>query len=459
MDRGEFQLRKKQGKMFSFIKEFRGDFLTPIGIFNALGERGKFIFESGTRDNNFARYSYIGYGNSTEIIELNSLEEVSEEVKREFNKTSNPFPFKGGAIGYTAYNLIGKYEPTLKYTNEDKMQVKDCSFKLYKDYICYDHFTHKVSIVKNIETDDSRSYEEIESEINKLYTEISNTKVCEVESNKNVEKIKFYSNYTKDEYIKKIEKCKEYIKQGDIFQVVFSQQITCKVNKSGLEIYRRLREENPSSYMFYINNGDCEIIGASPESLVSVREGIVVTNPIAGTRRRGKDSIEDKELELELLNDEKEKAEHVMLVDLGRNDIGKVSEIGTVEVNEFMKVEKFSHVMHLTSKVAGKLKEGIDSIEALISTMPAGTVSGAPKIRAMEIIEELENRKRGIYAGAVGYFSYGGNMDMSIAIRTIVLKGEIAFLQAGGGIVYDSDPEKEYEESLNKVKILMEVLQ
>ncbi|WP_303211244.1 anthranilate synthase component I family protein, partial [uncultured Clostridium sp.] len=215
---------------------------------------------------------------------------------------------------------------------------------------------------------------------------------------------------------------------------------------------------NPSSYMFYIDNGDFEIVGSSPESLVSVRDGIVTTNPIAGTRRRGRDEKEDKALEEELINDEKERAEHVMLVDLGRNDIGKISEVGSVKVEEFMNIERFSHVMHMTSKVSGKLKKGVDSIYALISTMPAGTVSGAPKIRAMEIIEELENRKRGIYAGAVGYFSYGGNMDMSIAIRTMVIKDKTAFLQAGGGIVYDSDPEKEYEESLNKMRILMEVL-
>ena len=374
------------------------------------------------------------------MAELTSLEEVNEEIKRDFDESSNPLPFKGGVIGYIAYNLIGKYEPTLKYKNEDKLAVKDCLFTVYKDYICYDHFTHKVSIVKNIEKDDCRSYEQIKREIYEH------------------EEIEFISNYTRKEYIEKVEKCKEYIRNGDIFQVVFSQQVTCKTNKSGVEVYRRLRENNPSSYMFYIDNGDFEIVGSSPESLVSVRDGIVTTNPIAGTRRRGRDEEEDKALEEELINDEKERAEHVMLVDLGRNDIGKISEVGSVKVEEFMNIERFSHVMHMTSKVSGKLKKGVDSIYALISTMPAGTVSGAPKIRAMEIIEELENRKRGIYAGAVGYFSYGGNMDMSIAIRTMVIKDKTAFLQAGGGIVYDSDPEKEYEESLNKMRILMEVL-
>ena len=453
----EFSFRKKSGKSFSFIKEFRGDLLTPIGIFNALKGNRKFIFESGTKGSNFARYSYIGCGDK--MAELTSLEEVNEEIKRDFDESSNPLPFKGGVIGYTSYNLIGKYEPTLKYKNEDKLGVKDCLFTVYKDYICYDHFTHKVSIVKNIEKDDCRSYEQIKREIYDLYHEICSCKMETEDFQENEhEEIEFTSNYTRKEYMEKVEKCKEYIKNGDIFQVVFSQQVTCKTNKSGVEVYRRLRENNPSSYMFYIDNGDFEIVGSSPESLVSVRDGIVTTNPIAGTRRRGRDEKEDKALEEELINDEKERAEQVMLVDLGRNDIGKISEVGSVKVEEFMNIERFSHVMHMTSKVSGKLKKGVDSIYALISTMPAGTVSGAPKIRAMEIIEELENRKRGIYAGAVGYFSYGGNMDMSIAIRTMVIKDKTAFLQAGGGIVYDSDPEKEYEESLNKMRILMEVL-
>lgn len=452
----EFLEKKKSGKIFSVIEESRGDFLTPIGIFNSLKGKRKFIFESGTRGVNFGRYSFIGSLNELDK-ELLSLEEVNEKVKESFDNESNKLPFKGGAIGYTAYNLIGKYETKLKYTNEDKINVEDCLFNFYKDYICYDHFTHKVMIVKNIDKDDERTFEEIESEIKEIYHSISSYRE-EIEEQSVKEEVKFEFNYTKEEYIEKVEICKDYIRKGDIFQVVFSQQISCDTKKSGVEIYRRLREENPSPYMFYIDNGDFEIVGASPESLVSVKDGVVLTNPIAGTRKRGATVKEDEELEKELRADEKEKAEHVMLVDLGRNDIGRISEIGTVKVEEFMEIERFSHVMHMTSQVSGKLKKGLDSIQALISCMPAGTVSGAPKIRAMEIIEELENRKRGVYAGAVGYFSYGGNMDMSIAIRTMVIKGGKAFIQAGGGIVYDSNPELEYEESLNKAKILMEVL-
>ena len=253
-------------------------------------------------------------------------------------------------------------------------------------------------------------------------------------------------------------KAKEHILAGDIFQVVLSQRMTCITEKSYFEIYRRLREENPSPYMFLIDYDNYQVIGSSPESLVSVKDGKAITNPIAGTRKRGETPEVDSALEKELMEDKKELAEHVMLVDLGRNDIGKVSKIGSVNVSEFMKIEKFSHVMHITTKVVGDISDDKDGFDALAACLPAGTVSGAPKIRAMEIIEDLENSKRGIYSGAVGYFSYGGDMDMAIAIRTLILKGKTAYLQAGAGIVYDSVPEKEFEEIQNKLMVLKEVL-
>jgi anthranilate synthase component 1 len=234
--------------------------------------------------------------------------------------------------------------------------------------------------------------------------------------------------------------------------------MTCETEKSYFEIYRRLREGNPSPYMFLIDYDDYQIIGSSPESLVSVKEGKVITNPIAGTRPRGQTPEIDNALEKELMEDKKELAEHVMLVDLGRNDIGKISEIGSVNVSDFMKIEKFSHVMHITTKVVGMIKENYDGFDAIAACLPAGTVSGAPKIRAMEIIEDLEEFKRGIYSGAVGYFSYGGDMDVAIALRTLILKGKTAYLQAGAGIVYDSVPETEFEEVQNKLKVLKEAL-
>ena len=258
--------------------------------------------------------------------------------------------------------------------------------------------------------------------------------------------------------MKKVDRAKDYIKKGDIFQVVPSQRMYCKTEKPPLEIYRSLREGNPSPYMFFLDYYSYQVIGSSPERLVAVKGRKVMTNPIAGTRKRGRSKHEDLKLEEELINDEKERAEHVMLVDLGRNDIGRVSEVGTVEVKDFMKIERFSHVMHITSQVVGVLRKNKDAFDALASCLPAGTLSGAPKIRAIEIIEELEDKKRGIYGGAVGYFSYGGDMDMCIAIRTLVLRDKIAYLQSGGGVVYDSDSEKEFEETQNKLMALKEAL-
>ncbi|NSB25774.1 anthranilate synthase component I family protein [Clostridium saccharoperbutylacetonicum] len=272
------------------------------------------------------------------------------------------------------------------------------------------------------------------------------------------EEVSFEFYTSREKFIENVKKAREHILAGDIFQIVLSQRMKCQTEKSYLEIYRRLREENPSPYMFLLDFDDYQVVGSSPESLVSVKNGKVSTNPIAGTRKRGETPEIDSILEKELTEDEKELAEHVMLVDLGRNDIGKVSKIGTVNVSDFMKVEKFSHVMHITTKVVGDILDNKDGFEALAACLPAGTVSGAPKIRAMEIIEELEECKRGIYSGSVGYFSYGGDMDMAIIIRTIILKAKTAYLQAGAGIVYDSVPEKEFEEIQNKLMVLKEVL-
>jgi anthranilate synthase component 1 len=263
------------------------------------------------------------------------------------------------------------------------------------------------------------------------------------------------SNLTKEQYLANVEKAKEYIYNGDIIQVVPSQRLSRPTQASPFAVYRALRSVNPSPYMYYLHLGDVHIVGASPELLVQVEDGIVSNHPIAGTRPRGKDNAEDRALEEDLKNDEKEIAEHIMLVDLARNDVGRISEPGTVQVTQFMEIERYSHVMHLVSHVQGKLKEGYTQFDAMRACFPAGTVSGAPKIRAMEIIAELEPDKRGPYAGAVGYFDFSGNMDTAIAIRTIVIKDGVAYVQAGGGIVADSIPENEYQESLNKAQALL----
>lgn len=402
--------------------------------------------------------SFLGDDPYKEIMgdTLEEIEKLRQEVSKDFSN-DNPFPFKGGAIGYIGYDTASLYEKKLNFVNDDDIKAPIIRFNFYKRYICYDHFTHKVFVVDNIFQDDSREYDKIVEQQKEYFLNLLKIDYTFTEVNKG-EPINFKFATQKDKFLENVRKAQEYIKAGDIFQVVLSQRMYCETEKTPLEIYRRLREDNPSPYMFFMDYDEYQVVGSSPESLVSVKGDEVITNPIAGTRKRGKDEEEDRKLEDELLKDEKERAEHVMLVDLGRNDIGKVSEIVTVEVKDFMKVERFSHVMHITSQVVGKLKENKDAFDALVACLPAGTVSGAPKIRAMEIIEELENVKRGIYAGTVGYFSFGGDMDMCIAIRTFVLKGKTAYLQAGAGIVYDSIPENEFEEIQNKLLALKEAL-
>lgn len=455
----EFEVRKESGRVFSVISEFRGDEITPITLFNGLKGSKKFIFEGGTKENNFGRYSYLSEDPYQEIVgeTLKEIEEIKKEILIDFMTDNNNFTFKGGAIGYMGYDTITLYEKKLKFENEDELNVPTIRFNFYKRYICYDHFTHKVYVIDNIFKDDIRSYKKILKEQKEYFKALISGYVSPVEVEEKRE-INIRFGTSKEEYMEIVRNAQDYIKAGDIFQVVPSQRMYCETEKSPLEIYRRLREENPSPYMFFIDYDEYQVIGSSPESLVAVRGTEVITNPIAGTRKRGETELEDKALEDELINDEKERAEHVMLVDLGRNDIGRVSKIGTVEVQDFMKIERFSHVMHITSRVVGELAEDKNAFDALASCLPAGTLSGAPKIRAMEIIEELENKKRGIYAGAIGYFSYGGDMDMCIAIRTLVLKNGVAYLQSGGGVVYDSDPELEFYETQNKLMALKEAL-
>lgn len=477
-------LKNKSGNIgFSVISEYRGDEITPIKIFNSLKGSNKFIFESGEKRNLEGRYSFISENSYLEIQgnDSTTIDKINNELNKGFNIESNPLPFKGGCIGYIGYNAVAFYEKAIKIDNEDKLNLPVVKFNFYKRYVAYDHFTSKLYIVNNIFQEDDESYEGVLDSQNKYYKEFITSEVVIVEDINNCNKDNCKHDNYKDKYediisqdkgeknifsysdsdenfFSIVEKAKEHIREGDIFQVVLSRRGTVKTDKSALEIYRSLREENPSPYMFLLDYKDYQVIGASPEILVSIRNGIITTNPIAGTRKRGINIEEDLRLEEELKNDSKELAEHVMLVDLARNDVGRVSEVGTVEVTSFMKIAKFSHVMHIASTVQGRLKDKDDILKALFSCFPAGTVSGAPKIRAMQIINNLEELDRGIYSGAIGYASYGGNLEMCIAIRTIVLKDKIANIQAGAGIVYDSIAEKECEEVDNKLKILREVV-
>lgn len=455
----EFQSRKKSKAAFSLISEYRGDEITPIRLFNGLKGKRRFIFESGSTENYFGRYSFLGEDPYKEIVgnSLSEIEDLKKEIRINFDKESNDFSFKGGAIGYMAYDTIALYEKKIVLKNEDKLSIPLIRFNLYSRYITYDHFTHKVFVIDNILENDNREYEEIIKEQKKYILNLLHkpANIEELEEKKDIN-IEFCTS--KEKYEENVRIAKEHILAGDIFQVVPSLRMSCETEKSFLEIYRSLREVNPSPYMYLIDYDTYQIIGSSPESVVSVKNGKVSTKPIAGTRKRGETPEIDSELEKELMKDKKELAEHVMLVDLARNDIGKISEIATVEVQDFLKVEKFSHVMHITSSVSGKLLNNLDGFDALSSCLPAGTLSGAPKIRAMEIIEELEEYSRGIYGGSVGYFSYGGDTDMAIAIRTMIMIGKTAYLQAGAGVVYDSVPEEEFEEAQNKLMALKEAL-
>lgn len=460
LSKEQFTKKKQEKLIFSLISEYRGDEVTPIRIFNGFKGKRRFIFESGSTENYFGRYSFLGEDPYKEIVgnTLSEIDELKREIRINFDKTSNLFSFKGGAIGYMSYDTAQLYEKKkLNFKNPDPLNMPTIRFNLYSRYICYDHFTHKVFVVDNILENDNRKYEDIITK-QKEYILSLLCNPSNIEEMEELKEINIEFCTTKQKYEENVRIAKEYILAGDIFQVVPSLRMKCTTEKSYIEIYRRLREMNPSPYMYLIDYEDYQVVGSSPESVVSVKNGKISTKPIAGTRKRGETPEIDSKLEKELMEDKKELAEHVMLVDLARNDVGRISKIGSVEVQDFMKVEKFSHVMHITSSVVGNIIDNFDGFDALSKCLPAGTLSGAPKIRAMEIIEELEEYSRGIYGGSVGYFSYGGDTDMAIAIRTIVMQGKTAYLQAGAGVVYDSVPEKEFEEAQNKLMALKEAL-
>jgi len=388
---------------------------------------------------------------------------VAEELDRYKIVPVSGLPrFCGGAVGYLSYETVTRFEE-LPSPDADPLSLAESIFMFVDTMLVFDHVTHKIKVLSHVHLDGDieKAYQKAVNKIDNLVERLSQP----LQPNQHAKpathpmsNYKLSSNFSKDEFEDCVLKIKQYITAGEAIQVVLSQRLFQRTDVAPFEIYRALRTINPSPYMFFLDFADFCIIGASPEILVRVEDGVVMTRPLAGTRPRGKSPAEDARLEQELRSDEKERAEHIMLVDLGRNDIGRVSEPGTVEVSELMDVERYSHVMHLVTHVQGKLRRDMTAFDALRACFPAGTVSGAPKIRAMEIIAELEPEKRGPYAGAVGYFSFSGNMDMAIAIRTMVMTKGIAYVQAGGGIVYDSVPEREYEESLNKARALLKAI-
>lgn len=459
-----------QGKiMVPVYREMIADLETPVSAFMKIQNGGNsFLLESVEGGQKLARYSFIGTEpyktiSSSEGSKVDLLKQINQELGEYKIKNIEGLPrFCGGAVGYLSYEAASTFED-IPTPQKDSLKLPKSLFMLTDTLLVFDHIKHMIKIISYVRLDGDveESYKKAISKIEELIRRLKNP-IPPQKERPPQDKTSSYditSNTSKEDFIKRVEKIKKYITEGEAIQVVLSQRLMRKTNATPFEIYRALRTINPSPYMFYLEYNSFQIIGASPEILVRVEGGNVMTRPLAGTRPRSKNKKEDKELEKELLQDEKERAEHVMLVDLGRNDIGRVAEPGSVKVSDLMNVERYSHVMHLVSHVQGKLRSDMTSLDALKACFPAGTVSGAPKIKAMEIIAELEEEKRGPYAGAAGYLSFSGNMDMAIAIRTMVMKDQTVYMQAGCGVVYDSVPENEYQESLNKAKVMIKAVQ
>ncbi|RRJ15590.1 anthranilate synthase component I [Lachnoanaerobaculum orale] len=454
--------------------EILSDFITPIEAMRILkaASTHAYLLESAKANENWGRYTFLGFepelsiscidgkmnvdGKEFECSDpTNYLRELLKKYKSP--RISSLPPFTGGLVGYFSFDFINYKEPSTKMNIDDSEGFKDIDLMLFKDVIAFDNVKQKIILITNIELD-----KDIDVEYEKALKRLNSIKELLHTGKKSFEGGKLLGEVTplfsKDEFSKMIGKAKHHIKEGDIFQIVLSNRLQANFEGSLLDTYRVLRTVNPSPYMFYFSGTDVEVAGASPETLVKLEDGILHTFPLAGTRPRGKSEKEDKELETELLADEKELAEHNMLVDLGRNDLGKISKFGSVVVEKFHSIERYSHVMHIGSTVRGEIRPEYDALNALEAVLPAGTLSGAPKIRACQLIEELENNKRGIYGGAIGYIDFTGNMDTCIAIRLAYKKNGKVFIRSGAGIVADSDPDKEYMESINKAGAVVDAL-
>src|SRR5579871_423619 len=482
----EFQKLAKQGNLIPVYDVFSADLLTPVSAYLriAQGARHSFLLESVEGGEKIARYTFAGanpeevfrYANGACVLE--SRDRIVWEEKdpvtflrahmERFRPVRLPGlpPLVAGAIGYFSYDMVRLIERLPKRLR-DEIGLFDALLMFFHGLIAFDHVQHRLWIVRNVFTEGHGSlrakYDAAVKEIRRTRKLLEQPVAEEVPKKKSKSardgKVAISSNFAQPAYLAAVKKAKEYIRAGDIFQVVISQRFSAKTKAHPFEIYRQLRALNPSPYLFYLQMNDVAVVGSSPEMLVKVQGRDVSYRPIAGTRWRGKDEADDQRLEREMLADEKERAEHIMLVDLGRNDLGRVCEYGSVRVEKLMTVERYSHVMHLVSSLRGTLREDVDCFYALMACFPAGTVSGAPKVRAMEIIEELERTRRGIYAGGILYLDFAGNLDSCIALRTMVIKNGVAHIQAGGGIVADSTPTGEYEESVNKSKALVRALE
>jgi len=470
----QFEHLKSSCNRIPLVREVVADLDTPLSVYLKLANKPySYLFESVQGGEKWGRYSIIGLGCKTRLkvygdeVILESDEKIIdqqtvkdplqyiEDYMQGFKiaETDRLPRFNGGLVGYFGYDTIRYIEPKLKNNpNPDKHHTPDILLMLSEELVVFDNLASRMFIIVYVDPQQENAYQRGQSKLDELVRLIHEQKINlpQQDNGGSVKEADFESEFTRQGYMEAVEKARQYIIDGDAMQIVLSQRLSIPFNAEPLNLYRALRGLNPSPYMYFLNLGDHYVVGSSPEILVHLEHGQVTVRPIAGTRPRGKNEEEDKQLEQELLNDPKELAEHLMLIDLGRNDAGRVCETGTVKLTDKMIVERYSHVMHIVSNVEGKLKQGLSAMDVLRATFPAGTVSGAPKIRAMEIIDELEPVKRGIYSGAVGYLSWSGNMDTAIAIRTAVIKDKRLYIQAGAGIVYDSVPENEWAETMNK---------
>ena len=454
--------------------EILSDFTTPIETIRILKNASThaYMLESAQADEKWGRYTFLGFDPKLEITCINGEitygdktektddpSKIIREIMSHFRSPRLPYlpSFTGGLVGYFSYDYLGYAEPTAKRDVIDTENFKDVDLMLFDKVIAFDHVRQKLIFITNMSLEDiDEGYKEATEELEALADLVRNGVKAEENDGKLLSEVT--PLFSKEEYCAMVEKAKRHIHEGDIFQIVLSNRLSASFEGSLLNTYRILRTINPSPYMFYFAGTDVEVAGASPETLVKLEDGVLHTFPLAGTRPRGKTEEEDRRLEAELLADEKELAEHNMLVDLGRNDLGKISKFGTVEVEKLRSIERYSHVMHIGSTVRGDIAEGYDALDAIEAVLPAGTLSGAPKIRACQLIGDLENNKRGIYGGAIGYIDFTGNMDTCIAIRIAYKKNGKVFVRSGAGIVADSVPEKEYEECLNKARAVLNSL-
>lgn len=476
----EFAELSKASTVVPVYRQLVGDTLTPVSAFCKIQEGDwAFLFESVVNAERLGRYSFLGSGPFLKFQAFGTRVEITSNGSRKVQEHSDPLRllevtlsayhspslpglprFLGGAVGYAGYDSV-RYVERLPSPPPDDRGLPDLCFAFYDRMVVFDHITKIIAVVAHAHVDpaDLRgSYtaacRKVDQLVERLQQGVADLQLTDIAPAGEVTQ-PYESNVTQAEFEGAVEKCLEYIRAGDIFQVVLSQRLKAETAARAFDVYRCLRVVNPSPFLFYLKAGPVCLVGSSPEIMTRVEGDLVTIRPLAGTRRRGRTDAEDDALAQELISDPKERAEHIMLVDLGRNDVGRVARYGTVHLSDVLTVERYSHVMHLCSTVTGRLLPGKSAFDALRSCLPAGTLSGAPKVRAMEIIDELEPHRRGPYGGAVGYVDFGGNMDTCIALRTLVLKGQTAYLQAGAGIVADSVPSSEYEETMNKARGLL----